>query len=124
MHFQLRVGLPRLMHPFSRGFIPLFTVSTPEIPFWTCPTGPSSKFFGTRGIYEQIRRWIKERNPSMPFFIFANMNTAHSPYDPPTRYLSRHATSPTSFRMTKKLKDLAARDGYRYMAPPMEVTED
>ena len=78
----------------------------------------------TRYIYEQIRRWIKERNPSMPFFIFANMNTAHSPYDPPTRYLSRHATSPTSFRMNKKLKDLAARDGYRYMARQMEVTED
>jgi len=78
----------------------------------------------TRYIYEQIRRWIKERNASMPFFIFANMNTAHSPYDPPTRYLSRHATSPTSFRMTKKLKDLAARDGYRYMARQMEVTGD
>lgn len=78
----------------------------------------------TRYIYEQIRRWIKERNPSMPFFIFANMNTAHSPYDPPTRYLSRHATSPTSFRMTKKLKDLAAREGYRYMARQMEVTEN
>jgi arylsulfatase A-like enzyme len=78
----------------------------------------------TRYIYEQIRRWIKERNPSTPFFIFANMNTAHSPYDPPTRYLSRHDTSPASFRMTKRLKDLAARDGYRYMARQMEVTED
>ena len=78
----------------------------------------------TRYTYEQIRRWIKEHDPSIPFFIFANMNTAHSPYDPPTRYLSRHATSPTSFRMTKKLKDLATRDGYRFMARQMEVTED
>lgn len=77
----------------------------------------------TRYIYEQIRRWIKERNSSMPFFIFANMNTAHSPYDPPTRYLSRHAST-TNFRMTKKLRNLAARDGYRYMARQMEVTED
>jgi len=78
----------------------------------------------TRYTYEQIRRWIKEHDPSMPFFIFANMNTAHSPYDPPTRFLNRHAASPTNFQMTKKLKDLSTRDGYRFMARQMEVTED
>jgi arylsulfatase A-like enzyme len=78
----------------------------------------------TRYIYEQIRRWIKERNPSMPFFIFANMNTAQSPYDPPARFLKRHATRTTNFQITKKLKGLSTRDGYRYMARQMEVTED
>ena len=78
----------------------------------------------TRYTYEHIRRWIKEHDPSIPFFIFANMNTAHSPYDPPKKYLDRHATSATSFRMTKKLKGLSTRDGYRFMARQMEVTED
>jgi arylsulfatase A-like enzyme len=78
----------------------------------------------TRYAFEQIQKWLKHHDPSAPFFIFANMNTAHTPYQPPPRFLKQATPSMRHVRLTPKLKGLATRDGYQFMARHIEVTEE
>lgn len=78
----------------------------------------------TRYAFDQIQKWIKHHDHSTPFFIFANMNTAHTPYQPPPRFLSRQTPGMQDFKASPKLKGLATRDGYRFMAGQVHVTDE
>jgi arylsulfatase A-like enzyme len=78
----------------------------------------------TRYAFEQIQKWIKHHDPSAPFLIFANMNTAHTPYRPPPRFLNRQSTGMQDIEASKKLRGLATRDGYRFMARQIDVTDE
>ena len=78
----------------------------------------------TRYVYERIRAWIKSVNHSTPSFIFANLNTVHTPYDPPPRFLRRVAPGLRRHQITPKVKGLVTRDGYQFMAGKIEITAD
>jgi arylsulfatase A-like enzyme len=75
----------------------------------------------TRYAFEEIIGWLKGFKRSTPFFIFANFNTAHNPYQPPARFLRNLYPGMAKIKDREKLKSLAMHDGYRYMAKEIEV---
>ena len=76
----------------------------------------------TRYIYEKVAQWINDQKKSIPFFIFANFNTAHTPYNPPPRFRRQFLNETVGGLDEEKLKRLMVKDGFLYMAQRMTVT--
>jgi arylsulfatase A-like enzyme len=124
-------GIPQLsvVKRFNRGFdeyIEAWKVGKEQWSFRLLKGSIFSFFhrddFVTRYSFEQLSEWIGGSDPSSPFFIFANFNTAHTPYHPPRRFRNRFTPKKQDSVNTDKLKNLALRDGYRYMAGAIDVT--
>ena len=78
----------------------------------------------TRYVYENVARFIKDHKKSIPFFVFANFNTAHTPYKPPPRFRRQFLNETGGSLNEEKLNRLMVKDGFLYMAQKMTVTQE
>jgi len=63
-------------------------------------------------------------NASEPLFGFINLNSAHSPYDPPGQYLSKFGDELDADEANEETaSDLASEGGYRFMMGELGATE-
>ena len=124
-------GIPQLTaaKQFNRGFDEYvepwkFAQQPWDLPKWKTRMRMSLHLDerNTRYIYEKVAQWIKNQKKSIPFFIFANFNTAHTPYHPPPRYRKKFLNETGGGLDEEKLERLMSKDGFLYMAQKMVVT--
>ena len=69
---------------------------------------------------KKLTSWVE--SASEPFFAFINLNSPHSPYDPPEQY-KREALNDYSNNYEKYVVEQLSRDGYRYVSGDLDTTE-
>lgn len=70
-----------------------------------------------------VRRWIRSRRKGRPFFLFLHYMGGHAPYFAPRPFARRFGKRPDPTD-ERRLRDLARKGGYSFMAGRLPVSDD